>query len=271
MIFIITIKRNLYTQLYNFPMIVYLFDLVYVLTQKEIKVRYKNSVFGYFWSVMHPLAFALMFYLAFKVFMKVRLEDYPLFLITGLFPWQWFSNSVSSSLFVLMDNASLIKKLNFPRELIPLSSVINHSLHFLLSLPVILLFMYFYDKSPSLWFVLYLICLFLPQFMINYGVSLMVSSLHLFFRDLDRLVSILLTLLFYLTPVIYSEDMIPHNYRYILYLNPMSGLLINWRRLFLDEPLDIHFMLLSYFYAFVIFLLGYALFKKLSWKFAEVL
>lgn len=249
----------------------HLFDLVYVLTQKEIKVRYKNSVLGYFWSVMHPLAFALMFYLAFKVFMKVQVEDYPLFLITGLFPWQWFSNSVSSSLFVLIDNASLIKKLNFPRELIPLSSVINHSFHFLLSLPIILLFMYIYDKSPAWWLPVGVVCLFLPQFFINYGISLAVSSLHLFFRDLDRLVSILITLLFYLTPVVYSESMVPDNYSFILYLNPVAGLLINWRRLFLGQPLDTSFLLLSFFYAFVIFLSGYALFKKLSWRFAEVL
>jgi len=249
----------------------YFFDLVYVLTQKEIKVRYKNSVFGYFWSIMHPLAFALMFYMAFKVFMKVKIEDYPLFLITALFPWQWFSNSVSSSLFVLMDNASLIKKLNFPRELIPLSCVINHSMHFLLSVPVILIFVYIYGRSPSWWLPLGLVLVFVPQFLLSYGISLAVSSLHLFFRDLDRLVSIFLTLLFYMTPVVYGEDMLPENYKYILYLNPMAPLIICWRRLFFGQSFEPNLLLFGFLYSLIIFLAGYSLFRKLSWRFAEVL
>ncbi|MGB9874214.1 MAG: ABC transporter permease, partial [Hydrogenobacter sp.] len=162
-------------------------------------------------------------------------------------------------------------KLNFPRELIPLSSVINHSLHFLLSVPVILIFAYLYNKSPAWWLPLGLVLVFIPQFLLSYGISLAVSSLHLFFRDLDRLVSILLTLIFYMTPIVYSEDMVPENYRYMIYLNPIALLVMCWRRLFFGQPLEMSFVLLSLFYSSIIFLAGYGLFKKLSWRFAEVL
>ncbi len=251
--------------------LMYIFDIVYVLTQKEIKVRYKNSVLGYVWSILHPLAFAFVFYLTFKVFMKVPIENYPLFLISGLFPWQWFSNTVGSSVLVLLDNASLIKKLNFPREVIPLSSVMNHTFHFLLSIPVVMLFMYIYGKELSGLMLILMPLLLLIQLLITYGLALFLSSIHLFFRDTDRLVSIILTLLFYFTPVVYSESMIPESYRALLYLNPLAILIVSWRNLFLRGFIDPSYLLSSLVYAILIFLIGYATFRRLSWRFAEVL
>ena len=125
-------------------------DLITVLTQKELKVRYKSSVFGYLWSIGHPLAFAFVFFIAFKVVMKIEMEDYALFLIAGLFPWQWFSNSVNLSPMAFLGNASLIKKINFPRNVIPFAMVLQDMIHFLLSIPVIVLFTYLYHKSPAL-------------------------------------------------------------------------------------------------------------------------
>ncbi|MFN3813109.1 MAG: ABC transporter permease [Aquificaceae bacterium] len=249
----------------------YIFDIAYVLTQKEIKVRYKSSVLGYAWSILHPLTFAFVFYLAFKVFMKVPIEDYPLFLISGLFPWQWFSNAVSSSVLVLLDNASLIKKLNFPRETIPLSSVMNHTFHFLLSIPVVILFMYIYGKELSGLMPILIPFLLLVQFLMTYGLALFLSSIHLFFRDTDRLVGIILTLLFYFTPVVYSENMIPESYRALLYLNPLALLMVNWRNLFLKGFIDLSYFLSSLAYSILIFFIGYVTFRRLSWRFAEVL
>jgi lipopolysaccharide transport system permease protein len=88
-------------------------DLIIVLTQKELKVKYKNSFLGYLWSIAHPLAFAFVFFLAFKIVMRVEVEDYALFLIAGLFPWQWFSNSVNASALVFLGNASIV---NYHRQ-----------------------------------------------------------------------------------------------------------------------------------------------------------
>jgi len=99
-------------------------DLITVLTQKEMKVRYKSSFLGYIWSIANPLAFAFVFFIAFKVVMKIQMKDYTLFLITGLFPWQWFSNSVNMSSGMFLGNASIIKKVNFPRNIIPLAMVL---------------------------------------------------------------------------------------------------------------------------------------------------
>src|SRR4030043_1394579 len=110
-------------------------DLVLALTQKELKVKYRRSFLGYLWSVANPLALALVFFIAFKVVMRIQIENYTLFLISGLFPWQWFSNSVSSSAMAFVSNASLIKKVNFRSESLVVATVLNDMLHFILSVP----------------------------------------------------------------------------------------------------------------------------------------
>ena len=247
------------------------FDLITVLTQKEIKVRYKSSIFGYLWSIGHPLAFAFVFFIAFKVVMKIQMEDYALFLIAGLFPWQWFANSVNASPMVFLGNASIIKKVNFPRNIIPFTTVLQDMIHFILSIPVIVLFLFIYHKSPSLTWIYGVPLLLGIQFLMIYGVSLMISSLNLFFRDLERLAVICTTLLFYFTPIIYPETMIPEKYKTLINLNPLAPLMISWRNLFLNGALELISLLVTLAYSITIFFFGYMVYKKLSWKFAEVL
>ncbi|MCS7279963.1 MAG: ABC transporter permease [Thermodesulfobacteriaceae bacterium] len=246
-------------------------DLIIVLTHKEMKIRYKSSFLGYIWSVAHPLAFALVFYIAFKVIMRINMEDYTLFLIAGLFPWQWFSNSVNTSAGIFLANASIIKKLNFPRNIVPLAMVLQDMIHFVFTIPVIIIFLFVYNKTPSLSWLYGIPILLSIQLLIVYGTSLMVSSLNLFFRDLERLVAILVTLLFYFTPIIYSETMIPEKFRYLIYLNPVAPLIISWRSVFLSGTLNLFFLIISTLYALSVFFLGYGIYKKLSWRFAEVL
>ncbi len=246
-------------------------DLIVVLTQKEIKVRYKSSVFGYLWSIGHPLAFAFVFFIAFKVIMKLQMEDYALFLIAGLFPWQWFSNSVNASPMVFLGNASIIKKVNFPRNIIPLTTVLQDMIHFILSIPVIILFMFIYHKSPGLSWLYGLPLLLGIQFLMTYGISLMVSSINLFFRDIERLTGIFTTLLFYFTPVIYPETMIPERYKQLINLNPIAPLMISWRNLFLNNTLEVSLVTISLVYSIFAFIIGYLVYKKLSWRFAEVI
>jgi lipopolysaccharide transport system permease protein len=246
-------------------------DLVIVFTQKEMKVRYKNSIFGYLWSIGHPLAFALVFFVAFKVVMRIQMEDYVLFLIAGLFPWQWLVNSINASPMIFLGNSSIIKKVNFPRNVIPFSLVFHDMIHFILSIPVIILFMFIYDKTPSLSWIYGIPILLLIQSLLMYGISLMISSINLFFRDLERLTVILTTFLFYFTPIIYPETMIPEKYKILINLNPLAPLMISWRNLFLKGTLDSTSIIISAGYAVFAFSLGYLIYKKLSWKFAEVL
>lgn len=247
------------------------FDLVVVLTQKEIKVRYKSSMLGYLWSVANPLAFALVFFVAFKVVMRVQMEDYALFLIAGLFPWQWFQNSVNASPLIFISNASIIKKVNFPRNLIPFTQVLQDMIHFVLAIPIIASFLLVYDRQWSVSWIYGIPLLLCVQFFTTYAVSLVVSSVNLFIRDLERLTTIAMTLLFYFTPVIYSEAMIPEQYRFLLKYNPVAPLMISWRNLFMDGELSFFMLSLSIFYALAFFLVAHYVYRRLSWKFAEIL
>jgi len=246
-------------------------DIVRVLTQKEMKVKYKSSVLGYFWSVGHPLAFALVFFISFKVVMKIQVENYTVFLISALFPWQWFSNSVNSAPLVFIGNASLIKKVSFPRSSLPFTQVLIDMIHFILAIPVITFFLLLYRIYPSTAWLYGIPFLLITQFLMVYGFSLMISSANLFFRDLERLTVILTTLLFYFTPIFYPVSMVPDKYQFLIKLNPLAVLIVSWRDLFLNGHLNFMFLLLGFGYSLVIALVGYAVYKRLAWKFAEVL
>ncbi len=248
----------------------YYADLIFILTQKEMKIRYKNSFLGYLWSIGNPLAFAFVYFVAFKVVMKIQMEDYVLFLIAGLFPWQWFSNSVNASTGIFIGNASIIKKVSFPRNIVPLALVLQDMIHFALSIPVIVFFLFVFHKSPSWSWVPGIPILLLIQLLVTYGFALIMSSVNLFFRDIERLVSIFLALLFYFTPIIYSESMIPARYGRLMKLNPLYYLMVSWRELFMSGRLEMSSLLLSASQALVFLAIGFLVYKKLSWRFAEV-
>lgn len=246
-------------------------DIIFVFIQKDLKVKYKNTLFGYLWSVGHPLAFATVFYIAFKIVVRIQVEDYVLFLISGLFPWQWFSNSVGAAPMILLANTSIIKKINFPRELLPVTLVLQDMIHFIFSIPVVVLFLFLYGKSPSVAWWYGIPVLLLSQFLMMCGICLTIASTNLFFRDLERLTTLGVTLLFYFTPVFYPETMVPEKFRHLLALNPLSHLMINWRNMFLYGKIDPLFLSISAGYSLLSFVVGYSVYKKLSWRFAEVL
>jgi len=246
-------------------------DLILVLTAKEIKVKYKNSILGYVWSILNPLSMAVVFYFAFKFVMKISVENFALFLVLGLFPWQWFSNSVSSSSTVFLGNSSLIKKVNFPRYFIPLATVFNDAFHYIVSLPVIFGFVLFYNITPTFSWAYGIPLLVLSQFFITYGCALATSSINLFFRDLEKLVMIALNIFFYLTPIIYDISLVPEEFKDYFLLNPFFGIIEGWHNLFLKGYIDWPLYFISLFQSLTIFAVGFLIFKKLSWKFAEVL
>jgi lipopolysaccharide transport system permease protein len=246
-------------------------DIILVLIQKDLKVRYKNTFLGYMWSVCHPLAFALVFYIAFKIVVRIQVEDYVLFLISGLFPWQWFSTSLSAAPMTFLSNTSLIKKVNFPRELLPVTMVLQDMVHFLFSVPVIVLFLILYGKSPFISWIYGIPILLIIQFLMTCGFCFIIASTNLFFRDLERLTTIAVTLLFYFTPIFYPESMVPDRLKHLLSLNPLAHLMINWRNIFLYGRIDPVFVGISFAYSLIAFIAGYLVYKKLSWRFAEVL
>jgi lipopolysaccharide transport system permease protein len=247
-------------------------DLLLTLIQKEMKVRYKSSWLGYVWSVANPLAFAFVYYIAFGVFMRIEVpgHSYALFLVAGTFPWQWLANSVNAGPMTFVANASLIKKVRFPRNALVASTVLNDGLHFLISIPVIALFLFAHGLAPAWSWMIGIPLLAGAQFLLAYGMALTVASLNLFFRDLERLTAIAMTFLFFFTPIVYPASAVPAPYEAVLRLNPVAPVIRAWQDLFLAGALDPLLLAAAYAYGLLFLLIGWLVYRWLSPGFAEL-
>ncbi len=247
------------------------YDLIYILVIKEFKVRYKSNFLGYLWSVANPLSYALILSFAIKSIFKVNIDNYGLFLISALFPWQWFSNSVGSSTGIFLANVNLIKKLNFPKSVLVFSFVTQDAIHFILSLPIIAGFVFYYTDQVYFTWIYGIPLLILVQFILTLGLSLIISSVNVFFRDLERMVMLFLNFLFYVSPIFYNTEMIPEELRQFFFLNPLSWLIECWRDLFMKGVFDWYNFFVSLIYGITVMIVGILIYNKLKYKFAEVL
>ena len=246
-------------------------DLIYILTVKEIKTRYKNNVLGYLWSLANPLAYAIIFYFAFGIIFRFKMENYALFLICGLFPWQWLSNSSVTSANVFLSNVNLIKKAIFPRYIVPIASCLQEGFHFLMTIPVLLIFMIAFEVKINSILLLGIPLLLIIQFIMVVGLSLIIGTLNVFFRDINYIVQVSFQMLFYLTPILYPISKIPEEYAGYMLLNPFMPIISCWRSLFMEGYLDAEYVFLALLYATVLLVLGIVIYRRLSWKFAEAM
>ncbi|WP_297457223.1 ABC transporter permease [Persephonella sp.] len=250
----------------------YYIDVLFVLIYKEWIVKYKGTLLGYVWSIAHPLVLSIVFYIAFKIALKIPIENYTLFLITGLFAWQWFMNSVMVSVWSFVANASIIKKTTFPKFLLPLSINILDMIHFIISIPVIIVFLAIYHQKVFYfsWFYEIPLVLFL-QLILGFSVGLIFGTLNVFVRDIDRLASLLLTLVMYLTPIFYKIQMVPQEYRSYFYLNPMVHVIDLWRDIFMRGTINSFNLIWGSIDILIFLAISIAIYKKLHYKFAEYL
>lgn len=245
--------------------------LLIELTRKELRLRYRGSYLGYLWSILNPLALAFVFYVAFQVIMRFSVENYALVLVAGLFPWQWFSNSVQESTSLYFANRDLVKKAPLPKALLPLSCVLNHALNFAASVPVIFILVLVYGRSAS-WSWLYGVpLLMIPQAALAAGAALALAAANVFFRDLERIASVGMMMMFYLTPIIYPSDMIPEHLRGWLSLNPMYHLVTAFQHLFLDGVISWSHVVGSYVSGGLFLALGVFVHRRLAWRVPEAI
>ena len=192
-----------------------------VLLAKELKAKYKNTVLGYVWSLLMPLFQSLVFFVVFSLFLRFPIEDYFLFLSIGFVVWQFFSNSLTQGANVLLANANLIRKTCAPRLIFVAASVGAEAVHLLISLPVLLILMLWCGRVPG-WLALGLLPAgIVSVLLMAFGLALIVAVINTYFRDLERIMQILLQVWFYVTPIFYSTEQIPAEYRLLLLLNPV--------------------------------------------------
>lgn len=249
--------------------VIYYRDLILVLLGKEFKLRYKNTFMGYAWSVLHPLVMALIFFNVFRFFIR-GVPDYALYLIAGLFPWQCIANTCFGANRYFLGNGSLIKKVRFQRSMLVVAGVLNELLHLAISIPVVVAFMLYYGKFPGLDWLWAVPVLLVLQAMTMMGVGLAIGTSNLFFRDLERLVTLVTQLLFYLTPIIYPIDAVPPDYSWIFYANPFAAIVICWQGLFYAGQVPAVYLGVALAWSLVLLALGAFVYRAKVWRFAEI-
>jgi ABC-type polysaccharide/polyol phosphate export permease len=246
-------------------------ELLWNLAHREINQRYKQSVLGYAWVVLNPLFQLIVLNFVFSTVLKIPSQGVPfiIFLAVALLPWNLFAASLSSSVNSLVANSSLITKIYFPREILVYSTIIAKIVDFLFSCIVLIIFFIFF-KTIITPMVLWFPVIFLIQIIFMAGLSLILASLNLFYRDIQYLLNLVIMLWMYLTPVMYPVEIIPEKYRFVFSLNPMSVIINAYRQTVLGggEP-NYSSLLIALVMSLTVFTVGFYIFKKSEGEFAD--
>ncbi|MCL6444350.1 MAG: ABC transporter permease [Alicyclobacillus sp.] len=239
------------------------------MTLSELRARYKGSVLGFLWTFINPLLTLIVYSIVFSTVMRIRMVHYSAFLFIGILSWNMFATSVQSSAGVVIRQSSLVKKIYFPRHILPLSVVSGGVLNFLFSCCILIPFLIVNGYRPD-WQWAWLIPLTFCEAIMAAGFALLVSAVNVYLRDLEHMLSIFLMLWFYVTPIVYSPEMIPHHLLQLFKLNPVTGCIMGFQCiLYFHSPLHWKIELYSSLFAIVIFLIGWVVFGHLSKRFAE--
>ena len=247
-------------------------ELLVVLITRDIKVRYKQTVLGALWAILQPVSAMLIFTMIFGRLAKMPSDGYPyaIYVFAALLPWMFFSNAITASSNSLINEANLISKVYFPRLIIPLASIGGGLVDLAISTGVMFLLMLYYGVGWSL-HLLMIPFLLISVIFIALGVGTLLSALIVAYRDFRYVVPFMMQLWMFATPVVYPANLVPAKWQWILFLNPMSGMIDAFRSAFLGKPLDMGAIGISFGVAIAFFLIGVSYFEKVERKFADII
>ncbi len=262
--------------------------LLFNLTLRELRSRYKRSILGWAWSMVNPLATMLIFSLVFRVFLKIPapvgdpsgLNSFPLFLLCGLLPWNFLSNGLGGSVVAIVGNAGLIKKVYFPRSVLPTASVLGWNVNLFIEFGVLSVALMFAGNMVIPWIPVVALIVALQTFFVL-GIGLGLAALNVYFRDIQHFLSIALLMWFYATPIVYPPSFVPVQYvlfgkdiplRALYNLNPMVHFIGAYRSLIYDLRWpDLDSMIYLVTVSIVSLALGSLVFRRFRSRFAEEL
>ena len=237
--------------------------------KKEIRGKYKGSFLGVLWSFVNPLLQVAVYAIVFTYIMRVQTDNYLIYLIIGIIPWTFFTTVINQGMITVRMNAGIIKKVYFPREILPISVALSGLINFLISCIIIALFCIFGGVGIT-WHIIFLPLIAILQFILTLGIVFALSAINIYIKDTEYIVTFLINMLFYATPILYEASLFPEKIRWILYLNPMTQVVEAYRNIFLYHQLpDLGGLIYLFFIAFVLFFLGLLIFRKLEKGFAE--
>ena len=246
-------------------------ELLKTSVKKEIRGKYKASFLGVLWSFINPLLQVLVYAIVFPYMMKDTGDDYIIYLVTGIIPWTFFQTVINECVISVKKNAGIIKKVYFPREILPLSSAISGLINFLISCIIIVVFCICFRIGFS-WHLVYVLPLAIAEGMIALGLGMALGAVDAYIQDLEYIVNFILMMGFYGSPIIYQLSMFSSNntiYKLIT-LNPMTKIIMGYRDAFLYHTAPPTADIINIFgIAGIVLVLGYMIFKKLEKGFAE--
>ena len=241
------------------------------LVKRDLKGRYKGSVLGFLWTFINPLFQLLIYTFVFSIVMRSGIEDYYMFLFVALIPWIFFSTCLAGGATCVTGQKDMVKKIYFPREVLPLSYVISQFINMLLSFIVIfeVMLVMRYEFNPMA--ILCLIPVMLTEFILALGFTFILSAVTVFFQDMQFIMGIATMAWQFLSPVLYSQEMVPESYRNLyLLVNPMAPIIIAYRDiLYYHKVPELSTLLLALTMGVALFLIGWFAFDRMQRHFAE--
>jgi ABC-type polysaccharide/polyol phosphate export permease len=254
-------------------------ELIKNLVIRDLKIRYKNSVLGVLWSLINPLLMTLVFTIVFTFMLRRGTENYPVFFMVGYLPWSFLAASVSTSITSIVSNAPLVKKVYFPREVLPLSGVLSNLINFLLSLIVLfaLIFAFSVKLTPA---ILMLPLIILAQTFFVLGLGFFLATANVYYRDTQHIMQVVMQAWFFLTPIFYPISTLPQSAEilgmtvniqlWVRRLNPMASLVASYRDvLYYGVPTGWDFFLRTFATCLIVLIVGYLVFHRFSRAFGE--
>lgn len=247
-------------------------ELLWVLTARDIKVRYKQTVLGFVWAIIQPVMMMVVFSIFFGHLAGMPSDGYPypIFVYAGLLPWTFFANAISSSGNSLIGSAQLVSKVYFPRLIIPLASVGAGLVDFAISASVFLLLMVWYGVGWSVNLLLTPL-LVAGVVLVAIGVGTLLSALTVAYRDFRYVIPFMIQFWMFATPIVYPASLVPEAWRWLLYLNPMAGIIQIFRSAILGQAFNVTALLISLSVSLLLFLAGIAYFEKVERRFADII
>ena len=237
--------------------------------KKEIRGKYKGSILGVLWSFINPLLQTIVYTIVFSIIMRSTMENYLIYVITGIIPWTFFTTVITQGTNTILMNGGIIKKVYFPREIMPISVTTSALVNFFISCIIIIIFCICSGVGLS-WYILLVPIIAIIQYIFTLGCIFILSAVDVYIRDIEYIVNFILSLAFYATPILYTASMFPSKVRWILYLNPMSTIVDAYRSIFYYKVMpNLASLALVGILSFIILIIGYIIFRKLEKGFAE--
>ena len=256
---------NVFKEIYNYR------ELLKTNIKKEIRGKYKGSWLGVLWTFLNPLLMLAVYAFVFPYILRVNVDNYTIFMIVALIPWNFFTTAIQSGTGSVVANGNILKKVYFPREIIPISITTSQSVNFLITCIIMAVFIIFSGVGFSVHVLLFPL-LVLIQYILILGLTFILSALTVFVRDIDHFVSVILMLGFYATPIVYQGEMLPKKFQIFLKLNPMAQLVEAYRSiLYYHRMPDMTMLIIWGLGSVAILVIGYLIFKKLEKSFVEEL